>query len=344
MPTLQGVYTALLTPWDRDLAIDRDRFDRLLDLQRAGGVGGVVVGGTTAESPTLSPEELELLVVRARERLPGSMEVIAGTGRSDPRVTEALTVRLADRGVTRFLIVDPAYNAPSSAEIRRESLEPLAGRHPELEFVPYVIPGRTGTRLLPVDLELLHRRHPNIVAVKDACGDPTYSREVRRGLPPPFALLSGDDGRTLTMIRDPQIRADGVISVVANLAPATVVAAVAAARDGDAAALARSGPTLEALGRTVTVVATEATPRGPVEVRVRNPVPIKAACDLLGAPVGPCRPPLGRLTPSAFVQLAGALAAIDAQDPEAFRQLRHHLGAPDDGPGGPESRWSYGAY
>ncbi|MHB8351868.1 MAG: dihydrodipicolinate synthase family protein, partial [Thermoplasmata archaeon] len=229
MSAPRGVYTALVTPFTRAYDIDGDRFDRLLELQRAGGVNGVVVGGTTAESPTLTAEELELLVGRARDRLPGSVEVIGGTGRSDPRIMEGLTRRLADRGIRRFLIVDPAYNAPSSAEIRREYLAPLAARHADLEFIPYVIPGRTGTRLLPVDLEILRKSHPNIVAVKDACGETEYSQEVRRCLPSPFALLSGDDGRTLAMIRDPRIRADGVVSVVANIAPAVVTGAVAAA-------------------------------------------------------------------------------------------------------------------
>lgn len=344
MTAPSGVYTALVTPFTPELGIDGDRFDRLLDLQRAGGVQGVVVGGTTAESPTLAAEELELLIGHARDRLPESMEVIGGTGRSDPRVTEALTCRLAERGIRRFLIVDPAYNAPSSAEIRREYLAPLAGRHPDLEFIPYVVPGRTGTRLLPVDLEILTQRHPNVVAVKDACGEAEYSREVRRCLPAPFSLLSGDDGRALEMIRDPSIRADGLVSVVANFAPAVVTGAVSAARAGDEAGLRRFAPTLDALARTVTLLATEASPRGPVVVRIRNPVPTKAAFDLLAAPVGPCRPPLGRLTPNAFADLGSTLAEIDARDPGAFTLLRSHLSDGPSPPPGAASRWCYDGY
>ncbi|MHB8352509.1 MAG: hypothetical protein ACYDFT_07495, partial [Thermoplasmata archaeon] len=90
--------------------------------------------------------------------------------------------------------------------------------------------------------------------------------------------------------------------------------------------------------------ATETTPRGPVPVRVRNPVPTKAAFDILAAPVGPCRPPLGRLTPNAFADLGGTLAEIDSLDPGAFDLLRSHL---SDGPSSPSEvalRWCYDGY
>ncbi|MGI0054069.1 MAG: dihydrodipicolinate synthase family protein [Thermoplasmata archaeon] len=339
-----GVYTALVTPFGEALEIDWDRFDRLLELQRAGGVRGVVVGGTTAESPTLAPEELTALAARALERLPGSMEVIAGTGRSDPRETERLTGTLADQGIRRFLVVDPAYNAPSSAEIRREYLQPLAERHPDLEFLPYVVPGRTGARLLPVDLELARTASPNIVGVKDACGETEYSRELRRCLPVPFSLLSGDDGRAVEMIRDRAISANGLVSVVANVAPALAARVMEAARTADAEGLRRWEPGFSALAKTVSLTATEETPRGPVTVRVRNPVPTKALFGLLGASVGPCRPPLGRLTPGAFVGLEQVARELQSRDPATVELVRRHLGADSPDAEGAASRWRYDRY
>jgi 4-hydroxy-tetrahydrodipicolinate synthase len=347
VPRFHGSYVALVTPFRSDGAVDGERFDRLLEFQSRAALQGVVIGGTTAESPTLGDDELLDLVRRARDRLPGRIEVIAGAGRNDVRGSRRLIEQVREAGITAVMLVDPAYNAPSSLEIRREYLEPLARSFPELDFLSYVIPARTGTRLSPIDLALTHRACPNLAGVKDACGDDAYSREVRAHLPPPFALLAGDDGRALDMIQDPAVRADGLVSVVGNVAPDLVARTVQAALDGEAATLARLRPSFAALSRLVSYQIEEQSPLGPVSVKVRNPVPMKAAFSLLGASVGPCRAPLGRLGPAGFDHLHRSLEEIERIDGTVFEPVRTGLGRGSGSPWATEAArasWRYDGY
>jgi 4-hydroxy-tetrahydrodipicolinate synthase len=341
------VYVALVTPFRPDGAVDADRFDQLLDFQARTRLRGVVIGGTTAESPTLRDEELLGLVTRARERLPERIEVVAGAGRNDVRSSRRLIEQVRAAGISAIMLVDPAYNAPSSLEIRREYLEPLVRAFPDVDFLSYVIPSRTGTRLTPIDLALTHRTCPNLAGVKDACGEEAYSREVRGHLPAPFSLLAGDDGRALEMIQDPRIRADGVVSVVGNVAPELVARIVHASLDGDTSTVARLRPSFAALSRLVSYQVEELSPLGPVSVKVRNPVPMKAAFSLLGASVGPCRAPLGRLGPAGFDLLHRSLEEIERRDATVFEPVRTGLGLGPDTPWAMDSAraaWRYDGY
>ncbi len=345
MARFRGAYTALITPFRRPGAeIDWERFDALLDFQSEAGVRGVVVGGTTAESPTLTHEELERLFARSVERLPGRVETIAAVGKNDHRSTLALARAARDLGIRALMVVDPSYNAPSSLEIRREHLVPLARAVPDLDLLWYAIPARTGTCLGPVDLALARADAPNLAGLKDACGDDRYSREVRRQLPAPFAVLSGDDGRALAMIADPAIRADGLVSVLANVAPRPVVESVEAALSG-AGSIPESGRRLfEGLGSFVSFPSEEATPLGAVTVKARNPVPVKALFALLGADMGGCRPPLGRLAPGAYARLAEAVGRVDGKDGLLSDPLQGRFGRPGPSAGDPAQHWSYDGY
>jgi 4-hydroxy-tetrahydrodipicolinate synthase len=327
MSRLEGVYTALITPTVGRGEVDWDSYDRLLDFQASSGVRGVVVGGTTGESPTLETEELCRLVVRAHDRLPSAVEVIPGTGRNHLRGTLELTRFAADLGLSTVMLVDPYYNAPSSAEIRREYIGPVADRFPGLGILPYVIPGRTGTRLDPRDVAGLLAEGRRIAGVKDATGEDAYAGELRRRCPT-LPILSGDDARTLTMMADPAIRADGVISVVANIAPHAVVDFVRSANASDWPAARRKAADLQALFDIVTIrVVERADADGEVTIRSRNPVPVKSAMALLGAPVGACRPPLGRLSPMGLEVLHSALATTHRRAPGTLRPLGDQFGA-----------------
>lgn len=324
--SLSGVYTALITPTDRQGTVDWQLYKELLDFQAEARVDGVVVGGTTGESPTLEDDELRGLISAARERLPQRVDVIAGTGRNRLSKSLELTGFAAELGLSTVMLVDPYYNAPSSLEIRREHLAPVAARYPGLGLLPYVIPARTGTRLEPVDVERLVRDGVRLAGVKDATGDSAYADELRR-LCPQLPILSGDDARTLEMIERPTVRATGVISVVANVVPAAMVSLVARARSGDVAAAHAEAAPLERLFESVTVRVREATPGGgSTEVRSRNPVPIKAAMTLLGAPVGRCRPPLGRLSPAGLRALLSILGELDGRAPGALEPFARRFG------------------
>ncbi len=318
---IAGTYTAIVTPTVGRGDVDDGAFRALLRWQQESGVEGVVIGGTTGESPTLTEGELVRLFTIAREELPSKVDVVAATGRNHLVGSMVLTQAAADLGIHNVLLVDPYYNGPSSLEIRREYLEPIATRFPELGLIPYVIPGRTGTRLDPVDLQRMVVEGRRIVGVKDATGEEEFGRELRRRTPK-LSIVSGDDPRTVPMMLDPHVRASGVISVTSNLVPRAVREMVDRARSGEPEEAKTRAARLRPLFDSVTLRSSEAGPAGElVPVRSRNPVPVKTALALLGVPVGECRPPLGRLGPAGVAQLVAVLQTVHREDPSTFRPI-----------------------
>jgi 4-hydroxy-tetrahydrodipicolinate synthase len=181
-------------------------------------------------------------------------------------------------------------------EIRREYIEPVASRFPEVQVIPYIIPGRTGTQLLPQDLAVLHAQYPNVRCVKEATGDLKNMELTRQTCGENFDILSGDDDKTYTMMISPDINASGVISVTANVAPQAVADMVHYLLDGNQEAAAVIQQALQPLFSIVTVKTTEQTPYGPVACKARNPLAYKTLMNVLGMPSGPCRQPLGKMT------------------------------------------------
>ncbi|MDJ0801445.1 MAG: 4-hydroxy-tetrahydrodipicolinate synthase [Desulfobacterales bacterium] len=290
-----GCYTAIITPFTGD-AVDYGGLDRLVDFQIAGGITGVLAVGTTGESPSLSWDEHNKVVERVASKTKGKCLCIAGTGSNNTRESLEATAHAAAAGVDAVLLVDPYYNGPSSLEIRREYIEPVAAAHPDLDIIPYVIPGRTGTQLLPEDLGLLSQRFKNVSTVKEATGNLENMKRTRTCCGPDFTILSGDDGMTLDMMTDAAIDAAGVISVVSNVAPAAMTQLVTLLADNQTAAAEKLFQDLSPLFGLVTVSTTEETPFGDVTARFRNPVGIKTLLTLLGMPSGGCRRPLGKMT------------------------------------------------
>ncbi len=325
---LAGCLTALVTPFDATGGVDPDGLSRLLDFQRAGGVDGVVGVGTTGESPTLSLAERRTVVETIRDRMPAGSRVVVGTGSNSTESALRATRDAAEAGAGYALVVDPYYNGPSSLEIRREYYEPIARAFPTMGIVPYVIPGRTGTRIEPFDLGELTARCPNVLAVKDAAGSVAFSRSLRRFLRPGVTILAGDDARTDEMARDPGIRSEGVISCLSNIFPGTVARSVAARRSGgpEPPGLARQARALQPLFELVTVETEEGEPGSSRRIRARNPVPLKAMMRILGLPAGRCRPPLGRLTPAGLARVLDALRRSFADCPELFDEVEAAFG------------------
>ena len=202
----------------------------------------------------------------------------------------------SDLGIKCVLLVDPYYNGPSSLEIRREYIEPIARQFPEIQVIPYIIPGRTGTQLYPQDLAILHQQYPNVRCVKEATGDLKNMELTRQFCGEDFDILSGDDDKTYTMMISPDIGASGVISVVSNVAPSAVVDMVHYILDGNEEAASVIAQALQPLFNIVTVKTQEQTPYGPVACKARNPLAYKTLMNVLGMPSGPCRQPLGKMT------------------------------------------------
>jgi len=324
-----GSYTAIITPFIEN-TVDYDGLDRLVDFQISNGITGVLAVGTTGESPSLSWDEHNQIIERIAKRTKGKCLCIAGTGSNNTREALEATQHAALAGVDAVLLVDPYYNGPSSLEIRREYVAPIAAAFPDLQVIPYVIPGRTGAQLLPEDLGLLSQKHKNVSSVKEATGNLANMKRTRTCCGPDFTILSGDDSMTFDMMTDPEINAGGVISVISNIAPAAVseLVRLLSSQQRDRAEALRDD--LAPLFGLVTVSTVEKTPFGTVTARFRNPSAIKALMSIIGMPCGGCRRPLGKMMPNAIEIVLEAARKVQATNPAILKPCADFFGVDID--------------
>jgi 4-hydroxy-tetrahydrodipicolinate synthase len=322
---LQGCFTAIITPFSGE-TVNTDGLRSLVDFQIESGITGILAVGTTGESPVLSWEEHNQVVEAVCNQTRRRCTCIAGTGSNNTREALAATAHAVKAGADAVLLVDPYYNGPSSLEIRREYVAPVAAAFPALQVIPYVIPGRTGAQLLPEDLALLHREHANVRTVKEATGNLENMKRTRTCCGEDFTILSGDDGMTLAMMTDPQIAAAGVISVASNIAPGSVTRMVKLLQEGQTSEAEELAAALEPLFGLVTVKTAEASPWGEVVCRARNPLGVKTLMTILGMPSGGCRQPLGRMTRKGLEVVLSAARTIQGRHPEIFRPIEAFFG------------------
>jgi 4-hydroxy-tetrahydrodipicolinate synthase len=324
--TFSGCYTALVTPINRNHQVDYEGLNQLVDFQIKSGVKGLLAVGTTGESPTLNWSEHSKVIEKVHEYSSNRCLTIAGTGSNSTQETIKGTAEAQDFGVNCVLLVDPYYNGPSSLEIRREYIEPIARQFPEVQVIPYIIPGRTGTQLFPQDLAVLHHQYPNVRCVKEATGDLKNMELTRQICGEDFAILSGDDDKTYTMMISPDIRASGVISVVSNITPGAVVDMIHYLLDGDEEAASVITQALQPLFNIVTVKTQEQTPYGPVTCKARNPLACKTLMNILGMPSGPCRQPLGKMTRIGLQVVLANARKVYETNPQIFTPIADYFG------------------
>jgi 4-hydroxy-tetrahydrodipicolinate synthase len=263
----------MVTPFDAKGEVDFTRAAELAERLVATGSDGIVVAGTTGESPTLTNEEkLDLFrcVVKA---VAGRAAVIAGTGNNDTRDSIELTCEAGDTGVDAVMLVGPYYNKPSQEGLYRH-FSGIAART-ELPVMLYNVPTRT-SKNVEIKTVLRLAEMPNVVALKEASGDLRQISELCRLVPDDFAIYSGDDFLTLPMLA---LGAKGVISVVSNLAGRVVADMVAAFHAGETARAAELHHTLFPLCEACFLES-------------GSPSCIKRALEICGFPVGGVRLPL----------------------------------------------------
>jgi len=212
----EGVSTALITPF-RDGSIDEAALRDLVEFQIEAGVDGLVPCGSTGESATMSHAEHRLVIEIVVAAAGGRVPVIAGTGSNNTREAIELTRHAKAAGADGALLISPYYNKPTQEGIVAHYTE--IARATEFPLLPYNIPGRTASNLLPTTIARLAEVE-NIVGVKEACGDLGQISELIARCPEGFAVLSGDDALTLPMLA---VGGRGVISTTANIAPAAMV-------------------------------------------------------------------------------------------------------------------------
>jgi 4-hydroxy-tetrahydrodipicolinate synthase len=269
-----AVVCAMATPFDASGALDVDGAARLARSLTDHGVDGLVIAGTTGESPVLSDDEKVDVWRAVREAV--TVPVIAGSTSNDTAHSIALTKRAADAGVSGILAVTPYYNRPSQAGLDAHFRAIAAAS--DLPVLIYDIPIRTGRKVEHETLVRLAHEVPTIVGVKDAAANPAASARLIADAPSGFELYCGDDALTLPLLA---VGGVGVISVAAHWAGELMREMVLAFVKGDvdhARALnARLIPSWD-------FESSDATP---------NPIPTKAMLRLLGLPAGQCRLPLG---------------------------------------------------
>ena len=320
-----GCYTALATPFKGD-GVDYQGLEQLVDFQISNGITGILAVGTTGESPTLSWEEHNRVVETVVGKCKGKCISIAGAGSNNTREALEAAGHAKEAGADAVLLVDPYYNGPSSLEIRREYVAPVARAVAGTEVIPYVIPGRTGAQLLPEDLALLNQMFDNVNTVKEATGNLDNMRRTRACCGKDFTIMSGDDGMTYEMMTSADIAAAGVISVASNVAPAAVTKMAAALKAGDLDTAKALNTALAPLFGLVTVTTQEDTPFGEVACRARNPLALKALMAILGMPAGGCRRPLGKMTARGLAVVLSAARKVQAENPEILEPLGDFFG------------------
>lgn len=216
---LQGVWTALITPFKKDGSIDFESFDKLIDKQLEAKIVGLVISGTTGESPTLTDDECVELIKRAKERVSGKCLIMAGTGTNSTEKSIHKTELASKAGADMIILVNPYYNKPTQRGLYLH-FKAIADST-SLPVILYNIKGRTGVNLETPTLIKLANEVQNIVGVKEASGDLNQIQNVCEQRPEDFVVLSGDDNLTFQMIKDCGV--DGVISVTSNILPKEMI-------------------------------------------------------------------------------------------------------------------------
>lgn len=269
------VLTAMITPFDGDLRLDLEAAAALARHLADNGSDGLVVAGTTGESPTLSDGEKLDLFRAVREVV--TIPVIAGTGTNDTAHSTHLTKEAVRVGVDGILAVTPYYNRPSQANLYHH-FKAIADASSGLPVILYDIAFRTGRPIFTDTLLSLARDVSNIVGVKDSSGDIPQAAHRCRHAPAGFDLYSGNDPETLPIMA---VGGAGIISVAAHWAAPVFHEMVDAFLKGD------NDGARDANFRLIESYQFESSDDAP------NPVPTKAMMRVLGHPVGQCRPPMG---------------------------------------------------
>lgn len=213
----KGVGTAIVTPFNEDLTVDFESFGRLLDWQVAEGVNAIVVCGTTGEASTLTDEEHRDCIKFAVDRVKGAVPIIAGTGSNDTAYAIDLTKHACEVGADAVLLVTPYYNKATQKGLIK-SFSDIADAS-EKPCILYNVPSRTGCNILPkTALELAD--HPNIVGIKEACGNISQIAELASLTRGKLDIYSGNDDQIVPVL---SLGGAGVISVLSNILPRKTV-------------------------------------------------------------------------------------------------------------------------
>ncbi len=275
---LSGSVVAIVTPMQEDGTLDLDGFRKLLDWHIAEGTDGIVVVGTTGESPTVNNDEHWLLIKTAVEHVAKRVPVVAGTGANSTREAIEHSKYAREAGADYSLSVVPYYNKPTQEGLylHFKAIAEAA----DIPQILYNVPGRTVADMQN-DIVLRLAQIPNIVGIKDATANMERASDLIRRKPRDFLVFSGDDGTALALML---LGGQGVISVTANVAARAMHEMCVAAIAGNVVKAREINDRLLGLHRHLFCEA--------------NPIPVKWAAQQMGLIKGGIRLPMTPLAPA----------------------------------------------
>lgn len=283
MRPIKGSIVALVTPFHEDGSVNFEKLKELLDWHIANSTDGILVLGTTGESSTMTHEEDDEVARVSISHVNHRVPIIVGAGSNCTQTAVEKAVRYADMGADALLMISPYYNKAN----RRGMVEHFrqVADVTSCPIILYNVPGRTGCSISE-DVVAELSKHPNICGIKEASGSITYAARIARYVNDDFAMYSGNDDMITSML---SLGASGVISVLANVVPKQAHDIVASWHAGDVKA-SRDGQ-LKYLDLVQALFS---------EV---NPIPVKAAMNMMGMQVGGYRYPLCEMMPDTYAQL-----------------------------------------
>lgn len=287
MLRIQGSIVAIVTPFNQDGSVNFSKLGELVDWQIQNGTDGIVALGTTGESATMTDEEDNAVCEYVLKRVNGRIPVIVGSGSNCTASMLDKSLRYQAMGAQGLLIIAPYYNKTNEEGMYRHFATVVDAV--DIPCILYNVPGRTGCSISEGVVKRL-AGHPNVMGIKEASGNMSYACKIARYLGPDFAMYSGNDDITVPIL---SVGGSGVISVLANILPKQTHDMVMSYLSGDtAAATAAQLRYLELINSLFLEV---------------NPIPVKAALNMMGWEVGPCRMPLYEMSQGAAQRLRAAL-------------------------------------
>ncbi|MEA4942251.1 4-hydroxy-tetrahydrodipicolinate synthase [bioreactor metagenome] len=284
---VQGSIVAMVTPFKDDGSVNFEVLTQLLERQITGGTDAILTLGTTGESSTMTHEEDAAVVEHTLKVVNGRVPVVVGSG-SNCTATQMQSAKLyQSMGADALLLITPYYNK-ANAEGMYHHFADVADAV-DIPCILYNVPGRTGCSI-PVSVVERLAKHPNVAAIKEASGDMAYAMKIAHCIGPDFALYSGNDDITIPLM---SIGGSGVISVYANVMPKMCHEIVREFLTGDQKkAVAEHLRYLQLMNDLFLEV---------------NPIPVKAAMNLMGLNVGPMRLPLYEMSDDAKRKLEATM-------------------------------------
>lgn len=273
MAIFKGAGVAIATPMKENLEVNYDKLDEMLEEQIAGGTDAIVICGTTGESATMTEEEHAATIRFAIERVNHRIPVIAGTGSNCTRTAIQLSKEAQEDGADGLLLVTPYYNKATQNGLKNHFVTIAKSIH--IPVILYNIQGRTGVNILPSTIAAIAEEAENVVAVKEASGNISQVAEIAKQTKGKLDIYSGNDDQIIPIL---SLGGKGVISVLSNVAPKQTHQMCEEYFNGNVEKA--KDMQLEALDLIHALFC---------EV---NPIPVKAAMNLMGKEVGSLRAPL----------------------------------------------------